>query len=418
MRNILTREQAVLEAGRCLYCYDAPCEKACPSAVPVPEFIRSITTGNLKGAMEIITEANPMIDICGELCPAFCQDVCTRTQINSPIRIRELHRYVTGNADMAENLEVPAAKGGKVAIIGGGPAGLACARELRLKGYSPYVYEKDKPGGIPMQEVSSGRLPEDRAGRETGFINDNFVSGVIDEDVDSAQELLKSYDAVFVSAGLAEERDLGIPGESLKGVYKAREILRDIKNGVRSKAGKRIGVIGGGNVAVETAAALKAEDPSRDVEIIYRRGMKEIKAFADEIEEANELGVTFQFMSIPKEIKGGGRVEGILLTRAHLGEPDASGRRRPQPVPGSDFTIPLDTIVVAVGQQADKAFPGISRKADGLIDTGEDMMTNIKGIFAGGDIVRGASTIVECASDGKSAALKIAKFIEGGVMNV
>lgn len=415
MQRTLTREQALLESERCLYCYDAPCEKACPCAVPVPEFIHSIMTGNIKGAMEIIVEANPLIDICGVLCPAFCQDVCSRKQIDSTVRIRELHRYVMENTDMEENLEVPEAKGKSVAIIGGGPAGLACARELRLMGYRPYIYEKKKPGGIPMQEVSSARLPEERADREVGFIERNFVSGIINQDIDSAEELLKSHSAVFISTGLANEHNLGIPGETLTGVYKAREILRDIKDGRKTKAGKRVGVIGGGNVAIEVAAALKAEDPSRDVEIIYRRGMKEIKAFPDEIEEASELGVTFQFMSIPKEIKGRDRVEGILLTRAHLGEPDASGRRRPEPLPDSDFTIQLDTVIVAIGQEADERFPGISRKANGLIDTDDDMMTNIRGVFAGGDIVRGASTIVECASDGKAAAGKIAEFIEGGV---
>ncbi|MDI6600670.1 MAG: FAD-dependent oxidoreductase [Thermoanaerobacteraceae bacterium] len=418
MQTTLSREQALLEAERCLYCYDAPCEKACPSAVPVSDFIYSIKTGNLKGAMEIIVEANPLIDICGILCPAFCQDVCTRKQIDSTVRIRALHRYIMENTDMEENLEIPEATKEKVAIVGGGPAGLACARELRMMGYRPYIFEKKKIGGIPAQEVSSARFSEGRADREIGFIKKHFAIDVINKDVDSIDELANGYAAVFISTGLADEQDLGIPREALEGVYKAREILRDIKDGRTSKAGKRVGVIGGGNVAIEVASALKAENPDRDVEVIYRRGMKEIKAFPDEIEEANELGVTFQFMAIPKEIRGTDKVEGIVVTRAHLGEPDESGRRQPEPVPDSDFFIPLDTVVIAVGQKADKVFPGIQRKENGLISVDENMMTSVKGVFAGGDIVRGASTIVECASDGKKAAEKIAKYIEGSVGNV
>ncbi len=417
IEKTLSKEQALIEAERCLYCYDAPCEKACPAHVPIPEFIQSIRTGNLKGAREILEEAHPLIESCGRVCPeeSFCQSACTRAQIDSPIKIRELHRYVTDNTDPAENLELPEANKEEVAIIGGGPAGLACARELRRLGYKPVVFEKKQLGGVPAQEISPTRLPDEIENKEIKFLKDYFISDIKDGKVKSIDELKGKYKAVFIATGLIDELDLDIPGKELAGVHHAREILRKVKAGNRSGLGKRIGVIGGGNVAVEVASVLAMEDPKRDVEVIYRRGLKELKAFKKEIEEAIDVGVTFQFLAIPKEIKGeSGKVTGLLVTRAHLGEPDASGRRHPEPIPNSDFFIPLDSVVIAIGQKASDFFPEVEKDRKGLIKVSDNMMTSVKGVFAGGDIVRGASTVVESVADGKKAAKAIAEFLEGG----
>ncbi len=417
IEKTLSKEQALIEAERCLYCYDAPCEKACPAHVPIPEFIQSIRTGNLKGAREILEEAHPLIESCGRVCPeeSFCQSACTRAQIDSPIKIRELHRYVTDNTDPAENLELPEANKEEVAIIGGGPAGLACARELRRLGYKPVVFEKKQLGGVPAQEISPTRLPDEIENREIKFIKDYFISDIKDGKVKTLGEIKDEYKAVFIATGLIDELDLDIPGKDLSGVRHAREILRKIKAGNKSGLGKRIGIIGGGNVAVEVASVLALEDPKRDVEVIYRRGLKELKAFKKEIEEAIDVGVTFQFLAIPKEIKGeNGKVTGLLVTRAHLGEPDASGRRHPEPIPNSDFFIPLDSVVIAIGQKASDFFPEVEKTPKGLIKTDDNLMTSVKGVFAGGDIVRGASTVVESVADGKKAAKAIAEFLEGG----
>lgn len=416
IEKTFSKEQAAIEAERCLYCYDAPCETACPAHVPIAEFIQSIRTDNLKGAREIIQEAHPLIETCGRICPeeSFCQSACTRIKMDTPIKIRELHRYITDNTDPSENLELVPATRGKIAIVGGGPAGLTCARELRRFGYQPVVFEKKQLGGVPANEISATRLPEEIEKKEARFVHHNFVSEIKDTTIKSLEELDKEYSAIFISTGLPGELNLDIPGSNLDGVYYSRELLKRAKSGAKLPHFKRVGVIGGGNVAVEVASVLKIEDPLRDVEVIYRRGTKELKAFKKEIEEAIEVGVTFQLLAIPKKIEGDKRVEGLVVTRAYLGEKDPSGRRNPVPIPNSDFVIPLDAVVIAIGQKADVYFPKVERDAKGLVKVSDGLMTNVKGVFAGGDIVRGASTVVECVADGKKAAQNIAKYLEGG----
>ncbi len=412
----LKKEQALIEAERCLYCYDAPCQKACPANVPIPEFIQSIRTDNLKGAREILEEANPLIETCGRICPeeSFCQSACTRAEIDSPIKIRELHRYVTDNTNPAENLNLIDANKGRIAIIGGGPAGLACGRELRRSGYKAVIFEKKQFGGVPAVEVSRTRLPDEIENKETKFLHKYFISDVRDGKVKSLKEVRGEFDAIFVATGLIEELELDIDGKNLTGVHHSRTLLKKIKAGIKSGVGKRVGIIGGGNVAVEVAAVLKMEDPNRDVEVIYRRSLKELKAFKKEIEEAVDAGVTFQFLALPKQIKGHNSVEGLLVTRARLGTPDSSGRRRPEPLPNSDFVIPLTDVVIAIGQKAADFFPEIKKNRKGLVVVDDNLMTSVKGVFAGGDIVRGASTVVQSVSDGKKASKGIIQFLEGG----
>jgi glutamate synthase (NADPH/NADH) small chain len=412
----LNRAEALLEAERCLYCFDAPCEKTCPVNVPIPEFIHSIKTNNLQGAREIIEIAHPLIETCGKLCPeeSFCQSVCVRAKIDSPIKIRELHRYVTDNTDPSKNLNISSKNKVKIAIIGGGPAGLSCARELGRFGFETVIFEKKELGGVPMQQVSISRFPENVGKKEIRFIHDNFVAEVRDKKIISTKEINDRFDAIFIATGLQGEIGLDVKGMNLKGVYFAAELLKLTRAFIKTPVGKRAGVIGGGNVAVEVATVLKQENNERDVELIYRRGLKELKAFKDEIDEAVNAGVTMQFLAIPVEIKGKNSVEGMVVKRARLSKTDASGRRNFEEVPNSDFFIPLDTIIIAIGQKPTDQFVELEKNEKGLIKVDDDMMTSVKGVFAGGDIVRGASTIVESAADGKKAALSIANYLNGG----
>jgi len=413
----LSRQQAAIEAERCLYCYDAPCQAKCPAHVPVPEFIQSIRSGNLHGARTLLQNADPFIETCGRICPeeAFCQSVCTRSRIDAPLRIRELHRFVTDSTDPSDRMELPETIVGKVAIIGAGPAGLACARELRVSGFSCDVFEARQVGGVPSQEVSTHRYPREVGEREVRFLTSTFVAHVRTERVTDVKPLVADYDAVFVATGLPSESDVNVEGTQLVGVYHANELLRKIKSGAISGAGNRVGVIGGGNVAIEVASMLREEDPTRDVIVVYRRGIKELKAFKKEIEEATALGVTYQFLAIPDKVVGSHHVEGLQVTQARLCEEDESGRCRFEPLPGSSFIIPLDTVVVAIGQRADEGvFPGLARSNSGLISVGENMQTSMLGVYAGGDAVHGAQTVVEAVRDGKKAAEQIAAFVAGG----
>jgi NADPH-dependent glutamate synthase beta subunit-like oxidoreductase len=413
----LSRQQAAIEAERCLYCHDAPCQAKCPAHVPVPEFIQSIRTGNLHGARVLLQVAHPLIETCGRICPeeTLCQSVCTRAKIDGPLRIRELHRFVTDSTDPADRMMLPPAMAGKVAIIGAGPAGLACMRELRLKGFACDIFEGRIVGGVPSQEVSALRYPREIDERETRHLTSTFAAQVSTQHVTDVKTLAAGYDAVFIATGLASESDLDIEGTQLAGVCHARELLRLMKSGVASGTGRRVGVIGGGNVAIEIASMLREEDQTRDVTVVYRRGIKELKAFKKEIEEATALGVTYQFLAIPGRIVGTDHVQGLEVTQAHLCEEDESGRCRFEPLPGSSFTIPLDTVVVAIGQRVEEGlFPGLGRSNSGLISVEENMQTSVPGVYAGGDAAHGAQTVVEAVSDGKKAAECIAAFVVGG----
>lgn len=413
----LSRQQAAIEAERCLYCYDAPCQAKCPAHVPVPEFIQSIRSGNLHGARTLLQDAHPFIETCGRICPeeALCQAVCTRSKIDAPVRIRELHRFVTDSTDPSDRMELPEVTVGKVAIIGAGPAGLACARELRVRGFFCDVFEARRAGGVPSQEVSTHRYPREVEEREVSLLTSTFVAHLRAERVTDVKPLVATYDAVFVATGLPAESDMNVEGTQLAGVYHARELLRRMKSGTISGAGNRVGIIGGGNVAIEVASMLREEDPTRDVTVVYRRGIKELKAFKKEIEEATALGVTYQFLAIPDKVVGSHHVEGLQVTQAHLCGEDESGRCRFEPLPGSSFIIPLDTVVVAIGQRVDEGvFPGLARSNSGLISVGENMQTSMPGVYAGGDAVHGAQTVVEAVRDGKKAAEEIAAFVAGG----
>lgn len=412
----LNRVEAAVEAERCLYCFDSPCEKACPVHVPIPEFIHSVRSNNIQGAREIIETSNPFIETCGILCPQenFCQSVCVRKSIDSPVRIRELHRYVTDNSDPSKGLEKSEVSEKKVAIIGGGPAGLTAARELGRAGIKTVIFEKKDLGGVPLQQISSFRFPQKVGEREIKFIHQNFITEVRDKKITELSELGGHFDAIFIATGLQDETTIDVKGKELPSVTYAVKVLKTLKSGLPSNIGKQVGIIGGGNVAFEVAIALKIENPDRDVKIIYRRSLKEVKAFKSEVDEAIRVGVTMQFLATPVEIRGTDHIEGILVRQTRLLREDETGRRRFEEIPNSDFLIPLDSIVIAIGQSAAPIFSQIEKTEEGLIKVDENFMTSVVGVFAGGDIIRGSGTIVESVSDGKKAAESILKYIKGG----
>lgn len=406
-------EKAIMEAERCLFCYDAPCEKECPAHLPISRFLFMVRNKDFPGATELVRESHAFINIAGYVCPEemLCQSACTRSKIDEPIRIREVHRFLTDNFSVEKNLSLPPMDKEEIAVIGGGPAGLSCAFELRKMGYKPVLFEEKEIGGIPIQEIFKERLPEKVVKKDVDFLLKHFVYEVKKEKVKEIFPLLKRYRAVFIGIGLTEEIDLNINGMNLKGVYKARELLRKIRKGEElPELGDRIGIIGGGNVAIEIANTLKTLFPDREVLIIYRRGLKDMKAFPEEIEEVKEIGVNFSFQSMPEEIIGKEKVEGIKVSQVKLVKLDESGRRKPERIERSEFVIPLTSLITAIGQKIEGLFPEIEKER-GIIKVNEEYMTNIEGVFAGGDSINGGDTITRAVGDGKIVAKKIDEYL-------
>ena len=410
---MMDEERAVMEAERCLFCYDAPCEKKCSVHLPISRFLFMVRNKDFVGATKLVRDAHAFINTAGYVCPEemLCQTACTRSQIDSPINIREVHRFLTDNFDVEKYLSLPAMDKEEIAIIGGGPSGLSCAFELRKMGYKPVVFEESELGGIPIQEIFEERLPYEATRKDAEFIVKNFVYEIKREKIIKIEPLLNKYKAVFIAIGLTKETELKIKGMELKGVYKARDLLRKIKRKENlPDLGERIGIIGGGNVALEIANTLKTLFPNREILIIYRRGLSDMKAFPEEIERAGRIGVNFYFQSIPEEIVGEGKVEGIKVSQTKLVKRDESGRRKPERIERSEFVIPLTSLITAIGQKIEEVFPEIEKER-GVIKVNENLMTNIPGVFAGGDVINGGDTITRAVGDGKMAARKIDEYL-------
>lgn len=406
-------ERAVIEAERCLFCYDAPCEKGCPINLPISNFIYFIKNKNFHSAYELVRENHPLISVAGCVCPEeiLCQVECTRGKLDEPIKIRELHKFLTDFYADNKNLSLPDYKYEEVAIIGGGPTSLSCAFYLRLLGYKPILFCDDEIGGIPHKEISNFRLKDDALKKDLEFIKENFIFRLEKRKIENLNELKKDFKAIFIGIGLSDEIELDIEGTNKEGVFKAREVLRKIKRVEEIKFGERIGVIGGGNVSFEIANTLKMLNMDKEVFIIYRRGVSDLKCYPEEFERAKRLGVNFYFGAIPNEIVGEDKVSGLKVCQVSLKEKDIDGRRRPVKIENSEFIIPLDNIIIAIGQKLeDGIFPEI-QKENGLIKVDENFMTNINGIFAGGDCVNGGDTITRAAKDGKVAAFKIHEYL-------
>ncbi|WP_374967462.1 NAD(P)-dependent oxidoreductase [Lysinibacillus sp. RS5] len=421
----MTKNEAMEEANRCLYCYDAPCIKACPTSIQIPNFIKKIASGNMKGSATTILEANPIGASCARVCPTeeLCEGACVLNSSTKPIKIGELQRYATDWA-METNTQLfkqGQSNGQKVAIIGAGPAGLSAARELSRLGYAVTIYEAEsKAGGLGSYGIVSFRLPNEVVDWEVEQIEKLGVeiktNTVVGVDI-SADEILEQYNSIILAVGMGAVPNLGIEGEELDGVNDAIEFVRNTKMGTLTKeiVGKRVAVIGAGNTAIDgaTCAVRLGAD---NVQILYRRTQKEMTAYKFEYEFAKQDGVEFKWLTAPKKIIGNevGKVVGIECVKMKLGEAGADGRQRPEEVEGSNFIIEVDTVIKAIGQtrfvSLIEAF-GLQH-TNGVVNIDETtMQTSNDKVFACGDVVfgngQGEAMVVTAVQQGKDAAYKI-----------
>ncbi|UFJ42302.1 NAD(P)-dependent oxidoreductase [Brevibacillus humidisoli] len=421
--------EAIEEANRCLYCYDAPCIKACPTGIDIPAFIKKIASGNLLGSARTIMEANPVGASCARVCPTseLCEGACVLNGSSKPILIGLLQRHATDWAIKQKKPLFSAARknGHKVAIVGAGPAGLSAARELARWGYEVTVYEaREKGGGLNTYGIVSFRLPQEIPLWEVEQIESlgvQIVYGVrVGVDVET-EELVKSYDAVLLAIGLGCVPMLQIEGEDLVGVLDAIELVEETKTKplpTRFK-GKRVVVIGAGNTAIDAATCSKRLG-AETVQILYRRTEKEMTAYAFEYEFAKQDGVEFRWLVAPRRILGeAGKVSGLELIRMQLGDPDEKGRCRPLPVEGSQFTIDVDYVIRAIGQEKQlsviESF-GLKHHHGVVSVDAEAYQTSNPKVFAAGDCIFGGghtdAMVVDAAQQGKRAAQSIHAVLE------
>ena len=430
-----SEEEAVAEARRCIQCPNAPCVGGCPVGVPIPQFIAQVAEGNFARAYAIVKSANSLPAICGRVCPqeTQCEGVCTRGKNGEPVSIGRLERFTSDWAfehpeDAAASIDL---SGKRVAVVGSGPASLTCAGELAKLGCDVTVFEAlHKVGGVLTYGIPEFRLPKDLVQREVSKLGDKGVSFEVNAlvgklyDIDELMED-RGFDAVFVGTGAGLPSYLGIEGEGLNGVSVASGLLTRV-NLMKAYlfpeyetpvyAGKKCVVVGGGNVAMD--AARTARRLGAEVTVVYRRGREEMPARAEEVHHAEQEGIRFQLLTNPTRILGDekGWVSGVECVRMELGEPDASGRRRPTAVEGSEFVIDIDMLVIAVGSKTNpliaKTTPDLEVTPRSLIVADDDTgATSKPGVFAGGDAVIGAATVILAMGAGKRAAAGIAEYL-------
>ena len=422
---------AMEEAGRCLHCKHKPCVSGCPVNVRIPEFIKLVSEGKFLEAYDVITSTNALPAICGRVCPqeTQCESKCVRGIKGEPVGIGRLERFVADwhNANVKEEPAKPASNGHKVAVIGSGPSGLTCAGDLAKKGYDVTVFEAlHLAGGVLVYGIPEFRLPKAIVQKEVDGlkalgvkVETNMVIGR----VVSIDELMSEYgfEAVFIGSGAGLPMFMHIPGENLCGVYSANEFLTRInlmkayKEGsdtpIMPLAGKKVAVVGGGNVAMDAARCSKRL--GADVYIVYRRGMEELPARREEVEHAEEEGIIFKTLNNPVKINGDdkGYVSSMTCVEMELGEPDASGRRRPIEKVGSEFDLPVDCVIMSLGTTPNPLIknttPGLEVNRKGGIVVNEEGLTSHQNVYAGGDAVTGAATVILAMGAGKLAAKSI-----------
>lgn len=429
-----TPEMAMEEATRCLNCKAKPCVAGCPVGVRIPEFIQQMAAGNFLEAYQIITSTNSLPAVCGRVCPqeSQCEGKCVRGKKGQPVGIGRLERFAADYAREHGNLQAKpvAPNGHKVAVVGGGPAGLTCAGDLARLGYQVTIFEAFQvAGGVLMYGIPEFRLPKSIVQKEVKTLEElgveirpNMVIGKIL----SIDELMEDgYEAVFVGSGAGLPRFMGIPGESLVGVCSANEYLTRInlmkgyldEYDTPIKKHKQVAVVGGGNVAMDAARCAKRM--GAEVHVIYRRGRDEMPARAEEIEHAEEEGIQFHLLNNPVRILGdeNNYVSQIECIKMELGEPDASGRRRPVAIEGSEFTLDVDGVIMALGTSLNQLIvdttEGLDENARGGIQIDEETgACTREGVFAGGDAVTGAATVIKAMGAGKLAAAHMDEYMQ------
>ncbi len=439
-----TPEIAVAEAQRCLNCKNMPCVSGCPVNVQIPAFIAEIREGRFEEAYQIISRTSSLPAVCGRVCPqeTQCESKCTLGIKFEPVGIGRLERFVADrhNAGSREKPQAPAANGHRVAIVGSGPSGLTCAGDLAKLGYRVSVFEAlHTAGGVLVYGIPEFRLPKAIVAREVETLKElgvDLQTNVVIGKTLTVDELFEmGYEAVFIGSGAGLPNFMNIPGESYKGVYSANEFLTrsNLMKAYREDAdtpimkGGRVAVVGGGNVAMDaarTALRLGAEK----VYIVYRRSLDELPARKEEVEHAMEEGIDFQLLQNPVEILGyknpddprdprNDFVTGMRVQRMQLGEPDAKGRRRPVPIEGDVYELAVDTVVIAIGTSPNPLIknttPGLEINSHGGIVITEDGLTSREKVYAGGDAVTGAATVISAMGAGKTAAAAIHRALMG-----
>ncbi len=429
-----SEQQAISEAMRCFRCRKKPCVSGCPVNIKIPDFIAKVAEGDFEAAYEIISQDSSLPAVCGRVCPQEnqCQGNCVQCSKGEPVAIGRLERFVADwhSANFGDEEIKPIAEGGhKVAIIGAGPAGLACAGDLINKGYDVTVYEAlHKAGGVLVYGIPQFRLPKEIVAKEVAKLEAKGVKFITDAVVGRAitvDELMKEegYESVFIGTGAGLPSFMHIPGENLIGVCSANEYLTRInlmkaylpEYDTPIMHADKIAIVGGGNVAMDAARCAKRMGASH-VYVIYRRSMAELPARAEEVHHAMEEGVEFKILNNPVQILGdeNGNVRAIECVEMELGEPDASGRRKPIVKEGSNFELPVDMVIMSIGTKLNTLIldttENLEANKKGGIGTDDDAATNRDGIFAGGDAVTGAATVIKAMGAGKKAAASIDKY--------
>jgi heterodisulfide reductase subunit A len=404
-----------------------PCKMACPLHMDVQGYIALIRVGKFEEAYELIRRTNPLPAVCGRVCYHPCEEECKRNHLDDPLAVRALKRFACDQFDINE-LEIPEIEknGRQVAIVGSGPAGLTAANDLALKGYGVTVFEAlPEPGGMLRVGIPEYRLPKSILKGEIGYIQRLGVeiktSTRIGKEI-TLEDLRRDYEAVFIATGAHESRKLRVDGEDAEGVIYGVDFLRRVGLGEKVEIGDRVAIIGGGNTAID-AARVARRLGSTNVSILYRRSHAEMPALDEEVEAAEAEDVSITFLVTPTRVLvQDGKVSGLELIRMELGEPDASGRPRPIPIEGSEFTVPVDTVIPALGQASNSDLAkglGLETSRRGWLVVDEDTMTtNIQGVFAGGDVVTGPWIAVQAMSTGRRAARAIDQYLRGQPMHV
>lgn len=429
-----TEEMAVEEATRCLHCKNKPCVAGCPVNVHIPEFIAKVAARDFEGAYEEIALTNSLPAVCGRVCPqeSQCEGKCVRGIKGEPVAIGRLERFVADwhMANGSEHIEKPKTNGHKVAIVGAGPSGLTCAGDLAKLGYQVTVFEAfHAAGGVLIYGIPEFRLPKSIVAQEVGKLEKMGVeikTNMVIGKVDSVDELFEQgFEAVFIGSGAGLPSFMNIEGEDLLGVYSANEYLTRInlmkayREGYDTPIAKSrsVAVVGGGNVAMDAARCAKRMG-AENVYIVYRRSMEELPARAEEVHHAQEEGIIFKLLNNPVKIIGdeNGRVSGMECVEMQLGEPDASGRRRPIAVEGSNFVLPVDTVIMSIGTSPNPLIrsttTGLEANKHGCLVAKDNGATTKDGVFAGGDAVTGAATVILAMGAGKTAAEAIDEYIK------